>query len=499
MIFKKNAFSYFVWIIFAMCTIAVFSFVGMLLAKAWGGPLIVTALGLVAGFFGVVLLISVLAGKISEKIYSKKADAMAEGKVKKRLIAEGIATVCILVAGILLRIYLLDYAGESAAYYDVAKVTQDQVNILVPVQNSVYYYLGLLRALFLVVGNQWIAGIWLQIVLQILSGIVLYFAVRKMAGVWVAMLSLTYVMLVPSSIRLSLNYGPDVLYFLLWSIGCLAVSDYLSESRTMHEKRVVFYEIRMWLYSILVGTLIGFLTYVDIAGVVLLAPVMMLPALYRESGRKLVWNFRMFISLSAAIGSFFGFLYLDGILSQVSFYGVLSAWLTTFEPEAPDMYLLLTSSTLEVVILLVFMVFNIFAFFRSKKQDRFTIWIFMIFSLSALYVLGITTSSMNGRNLLLVLMCISASTGFRELFRVVKVEEAIVNPVMSKEETASFYEAFAADGCTAQLSDKKPEFIENPLPLPKKHVKKTMDYAIVPQSVYMKYDIEVSDLDDFDV
>ena len=43
------------------------------------------------------------------------------------------------------------------------------------------------------------------------------------------------------------------------------------------------------------------------------------------------------------------------------------------------------------------------------------------------------------------------------------------------------------------------EFIENPLPLPKKHVKKTMDYAIVPQSVYMKYDIEVSDLDDFDV
>ena len=43
------------------------------------------------------------------------------------------------------------------------------------------------------------------------------------------------------------------------------------------------------------------------------------------------------------------------------------------------------------------------------------------------------------------------------------------------------------------------QFIENPLPLPKKHVKRTMDYAFVPEAAKMNYDIEISENDDFDV
>ena len=49
-------------------------------------------------------------------------------------------------------------------------------------------------------------------------------------------------------------------------------------------------------------------------------------------------------------------------------------------------------------------------------------------------------------------------------------------------------------------TEKKPiQYIENPLPLPKKHVKKTMDYKFEPEEHLMKYDIEVSETDDFDV
>ena len=45
----------------------------------------------------------------------------------------------------------------------------------------------------------------------------------------------------------------------------------------------------------------------------------------------------------------------------------------------------------------------------------------------------------------------------------------------------------------------KIRFIENPLPLPKKHVKKTMDYRFEPEEEGMKYDIETAENDDFDL
>ena len=46
---------------------------------------------------------------------------------------------------------------------------------------------------------------------------------------------------------------------------------------------------------------------------------------------------------------------------------------------------------------------------------------------------------------------------------------------------------------------KKIVLIENPLPLPKKHVKKTMDYRFEPEPELMKFDIEIKENDDFDL
>lgn len=51
---------------------------------------------------------------------------------------------------------------------------------------------------------------------------------------------------------------------------------------------------------------------------------------------------------------------------------------------------------------------------------------------------------------------------------------------------------------TAEQSPK-PRFIENPLPLPKKHVKKEMDYQYTVAEDDMKYDMEISENDDFDI
>jgi hypothetical protein len=52
------------------------------------------------------------------------------------------------------------------------------------------------------------------------------------------------------------------------------------------------------------------------------------------------------------------------------------------------------------------------------------------------------------------------------------------------------------------LGENEPEkgnFLENPLPVPKKHIKKTMDFSLEPKEEQLKYDVIIPDYDDFDV
>ena len=43
------------------------------------------------------------------------------------------------------------------------------------------------------------------------------------------------------------------------------------------------------------------------------------------------------------------------------------------------------------------------------------------------------------------------------------------------------------------------EYLDNPLPVPKRHVRKEMNYAFEPSPDLMFYEIPVADNDDFDV
>lgn len=49
------------------------------------------------------------------------------------------------------------------------------------------------------------------------------------------------------------------------------------------------------------------------------------------------------------------------------------------------------------------------------------------------------------------------------------------------------------------VSPKPGEWLDNPLPVPKRHVKKEMDYGFEPAPEQMFFDIPISDEDDFDL
>jgi len=85
------------------------------------------------------------------------------------------------------------------------------------------------------------------------------------------------------------------------------------------------------------------------------------------------------------------------------------------------------------------------------------------------------------------------------------VEEVLAEcDVLTEEELADEEaEAVVAERITAeeelQLAFPKVQFIENPLPLPKKHVKKVMDFDYEIKDGMEDFDIEVAADDDFDL
>lgn len=61
-------------------------------------------------------------------------------------------------------------------------------------------------------------------------------------------------------------------------------------------------------------------------------------------------------------------------------------------------------------------------------------------------------------------------------------------------------EPSGTDSREIEIKAEEPiKYIENPLPLPKKHVRREMDYDYQVADNKMKFDIEISDEDEFDI
>lgn len=77
-----------------------------------------------------------------------------------------------------------------------------------------------------------------------------------------------------------------------------------------------------------------------------------------------------------------------------------------------------------------------------------------------------------------------------------EIKESEIKAVTGQENSRSVQEQLPQE--TAE-EKKTVKYIENPLPLPKRHVKKEMDYGFEPDCDLMKYDVMVEENDDFDL
>ena len=121
------------------------------------------------------------------------------------------------------------------------------------------------------------------------------------------------------------------------------------------------------------------------------------------------------------------------------------------------------------------------------------------------------TPGMNCDPLLLFLVLALTDAGVLALVKNDNISQVTENAVLNtqvKEVNEVTYQEFNSKTeiipPTVTTEDQNPtegkvNFIENPLPLPKKHVKRTMDYGIEIPAEQMEFDIQTSDMDDFDI
>lgn len=563
MSYKKNAVSYGIWALYLTVVGVVLSFLGMAVGgQSSGIPYM--ALILLALAFGTLALVYFLAKKIVDSVKVKK---MAAGKAA---LIEGILVVVLLLAGIGLRILLIGGAGEEAAYYEVAKVTENGMQAQL-VQGSIYYYLCLLNVLFRLVGNKWMAGIVLQIVLQMLGIGISYFAVRRLSGRGPALVALLFLTIAPGSVRDGMTYSPKMLYFCMYALILLIIAQYMYRT-TRSGGRIL-----TWILAVLCGALVAFAGYTDIVGFTLAIPLFGLPTLKREERGTVLWVAQLFLFLIALAGSFCLLTWVDGTVSGSDFRRVLGAWGETYRLKGADYNFIFREAGYETILMLVLIALGIFTFMRRKNEELFSPWVMTLMSVTLMRVLGIVTPNMNGSYQMYFAMAGLAGVSLSELFvqggGVADVPEMVVEdldeepaePAVSRpsRQPAGVWppEPAAAAGAAAEaatvgaetekdrmpeknvrrrpvkkqrrqvdtdvpvweslqqepatdskvpevkedMAEKKQEdgqkqvqFIENPLPLPKKHVKKVMDYPIQPDASMMHYDVEVDPGDNFD-
>ena len=167
MSWKKNIFSYFLWVIYILIVGVMAVHIGEYITSIMNFQNGAISYVIAVFLFLIGFLLFVILGKgitlFPTRDNSKSSDV-------RRIVVRSLIVVALLAVGILLRVYYISYAGEELTYYDIAKVTEKS-SIPMVAHGVIYFYLQLLRGLFLIVGNKWIAGIWMQIILHIIASL----------------------------------------------------------------------------------------------------------------------------------------------------------------------------------------------------------------------------------------------------------------------------------------------------------------------------------------
>lgn len=507
MIWKKTWFSYVLWAFYSGIVCIALA-LGILLCFPKENLYIM--LGTVCLFFlsltGVYYLIQFLVRKAgTDREISKKTGIFFEVLL--------LAVAC--VGGSVLRIVPILQADQTAlakmALLQDSFVTE---GVAVPqiAHGQEWFFMHALRVLFLFTGNHANAALWFQFSIQMLGSFFFYLGIRKLAGKAAAVAGFIGMMFLPVYVQSSSVLNTVWMEFLLFGIGFYLTGSFLRARRNEEEKeRNRFQRAFSYIGAVLLGLYIAVVIYGDFSGLLLVllggSVLWSLPVREKGDKRYSLRTVQAFCMLLGAVGGITLLFAWKAYAYHVLLLTVAKDWFAVYraylsKPVGIDLY----AGRESVYLILAAICFlGVFCFFKERKEESLSGMFLFFIGMSVLRMGGMLKQGAEAFDLwLLLLMTACAAFVVGNCFKLVPAEEEsqkepktelktepkteLKSETKTELETETKKEEVKAAEVSKQEEQPKVKLLDNPLPGPKKHVPKTMDY-----------DIEVADDDDYDV
>lgn len=534
---KKSVFSYIIWAVFAVlcCLGVVFALDAAEIADIFGWPYSVMT-GAACGYLiltaAVFFALRTLCAEIGEHVSDRERLERIASVVLPAAVLVGIVVYLILYM-----LYHVPLTLEDDSFYRQAVVSAG-AGVPFAVHGASFLYPHLLHVMLLVFGNTPFAGVVLQIILFFICLLLLYIGMQAFAGVVPAAISMAALGFLPVSLQFVFSLTPEFFFLAFYLSGfCLAGMLF----QKYRERSCA--SAGLYFLAFLSGIYIGFLVYLDLYSISLF----LFPAVFYSLDSKKLKQ-ALGINLTILFGGGAGFILSVLLAARIGGMGV-SAYLREllalytqnirFERELLEKTLLLPDVTLVGSLLTVsFAFFVIPAFFLWKKSQNsaFILNLLLVYILTVFHVL-----SMNAQMAVTFSWSVLAGLGFYGVVRLPEVQaEDGTEEEMSAEEKRSekaegtqkkknkakkelsekndtlkeekksgekavkeeLIKTDAETNASENKVQKKPapgQPLHNPLPVPKKKSRSQVDFGYQVKEADMKFDVEVSDNDDFDV
>ena len=509
MIWKKTWFSYGVWGLYSAVVSMAFALGIMLFVPKGSNPYL--AVLLVCLFFLLMTLFFFLSQTIVVNVGGKR-------KIKRKaaVLVETFAILAALAGGSVLSVGFLRQAQPETllqSEYLAGSFVGGPLTVSESVYGARVFYPYVLRALFIFVGNHGVAALWLQLFLFLAGSFLLYRGVRRLSGKAAGVFVFAVLMTVPLWVGTKETIAPLWLEFFLFGMGFYLTAVFLGKHRDLEfagergKGRKFFDCIR----PVLLGLFTAFVIYAGPFGILLTALGLSVLWSLPEGGKTRTYPSRLllaFLLLAGIAGGLFLLCLVEACVCKETLFQVAETKWQLYGAQV-GLHFPLTFTDRESVAFSVLaggMFWGIFRFFFEPMEDSLSGMFFFFLAAAGVRTAGLFTPDEKEIWLLLVMAVCGAVCIGRSLmpFNVSKPEKTAENPgyeekkEAAKEESAGeqrIIKEKAPQPQKKQEMQDKPEraekpavkYLDNPLPGPKKHVPKTMDY-----------DITISDDDDFD-
>lgn len=502
MAYKKTWLSCLLWAAFSALTAALLANDTILFWKknindAPGMEAAAAVFAVFALIAGCYFLIRMIVHKIKDKC-----------KISRRtmFLWELAITLCIFAAGLLYRFHMLLQSSleiiEVTPFYRDATLKAGES---VPYMEHGMSYLYTLCLSFVLsfLGNKVIAGVLMQIVLQLLTMLLGFFAVRKTVGKLPACAVMLMLAFSPAYAEQIFIMTPEVMYLFLYVSGLFIVGSYLKNYCDAQ------FNIPLAVNgAVICGIAIGVFIYLDAFSLTLVAFMACLFIADRTKVDDKRFTSTLFSGLmfflTVVVGGLVltGGFALDAYINSDTLAEMAGVWLSPYQKEmnlallTDYRFFIAGDFQAERFVLVLFAALLIFAFWSRKKIQNVSPWFLLAILLNS-PLMSIGVLEYNVCNLFV--WSVLAGAGLQLSLTLEKKAQETPPTEIITVPAATEASLVAEVAAIAAAAETAPRYIENPLPLPKKHEKRVMDYQYEVPEDKMKFDIEIGENDDFDI